>query len=49
MDRQDADKPMLPDQPIARRSLLKGVGAGALAVGAGGFLAACGSGGPSGA
>jgi branched-chain amino acid transport system substrate-binding protein len=44
MDRQDADKPMLPDQPIARRSLLKGVGAGALAVGAGGFLAACGSG-----
>jgi branched-chain amino acid transport system substrate-binding protein len=35
---------MLPDQPIARRSLLKGVGAGALAVGAGGILAACGSG-----
>jgi branched-chain amino acid transport system substrate-binding protein len=34
----------LPDQPIARRSLLKGVGAGALAVGAGGLLAACGSG-----
>jgi branched-chain amino acid transport system substrate-binding protein len=35
---------MLPDQPIARRSLLKGVGAGALAAGAGGILAACGSG-----
>jgi branched-chain amino acid transport system substrate-binding protein len=44
MDRQDADNPMLPDLPIARRSLLKGAGAGALAVGAGGFLAACGSG-----
>jgi branched-chain amino acid transport system substrate-binding protein len=36
--------PVLADQPIARRSLLRGVGAGALAVGAGGFLAACGSG-----
>jgi len=44
MDRQDADHTMLPDQPIARRSLLKGVGAGALAMGAGGLLAACGSG-----
>jgi branched-chain amino acid transport system substrate-binding protein len=44
MDRQDADNMMLPDQPIARRSLLKGAGAGALAIGAGGFLAACGSG-----
>jgi branched-chain amino acid transport system substrate-binding protein len=44
MDRQDADNVVLPDQPIARRSLLKGAGAGALAVGAGGFLAACGSG-----
>jgi branched-chain amino acid transport system substrate-binding protein len=44
MDRQDADNPMLPDLSIARRSLLKGAGAGALAVGAGGFLAACGSG-----
>jgi branched-chain amino acid transport system substrate-binding protein len=44
MDRQDAKKPVLPDQPIARRSLLKGAGAGALAVGSGGLLAACGSG-----
>jgi branched-chain amino acid transport system substrate-binding protein len=44
MDRQDADNAMLPDQPIARRSLLKGAGAGALAMGAGGLLAACGSG-----
>lgn len=44
MDRQDADHAMLPDHPIARRSLLKGVGAGALAMGAGGLLAACGSG-----
>ena len=34
----------LSEQPIARRSLLKGVGSGALAVGAGGLLAACGSG-----
>jgi branched-chain amino acid transport system substrate-binding protein len=44
MDRQGADDRMLRDQPIARRSLLKGVGAGALAVGAGGFLSACSSG-----
>jgi branched-chain amino acid transport system substrate-binding protein len=56
MDRQDADNTAWPDntvqpdniappdQPIGRRSLLKGVGAGALAVGAGGLLAACGSG-----
>ena len=61
MDRQDADHlvahsagqpeayPLLPGQPIGRRSLLKGVGAGALAVGAGGFLTACGSGGIKGA
>jgi len=34
----------LSDQAIGRRSLLKGVGAGALAVGTGGLLAACGSG-----
>ena len=52
MDRQGADDRMLRDQPIARRSLLKGMGAGALAVGAGGFLSACssgikGAGGPS--
>jgi branched-chain amino acid transport system substrate-binding protein len=44
MDRQEADDRMLADQSIARRSLLKGAGAGALAVGAGGFLSACGSG-----
>jgi branched-chain amino acid transport system substrate-binding protein len=44
MDRQGADDRMLRDQPIARRSLLKGVGAGTLAVGAGGFLSACSSG-----
>jgi branched-chain amino acid transport system substrate-binding protein len=44
MDRQEADDRMLRDQPIARRSLLKGMGAGALAVGAGGFLSACSSG-----
>lgn len=44
MDRQGADDRMLRDQPIARRSLLKGMGAGALAVGAGGFLSACSSG-----
>jgi branched-chain amino acid transport system substrate-binding protein len=43
MDRQETGDRMLRDQPIARRSLLKGVGAGALAVGAGGFLSACGS------
>jgi branched-chain amino acid transport system substrate-binding protein len=44
MDRQESDDRTLRDQPIARRSLLKGAGAGALAVGAGGFLSACGSG-----
>jgi branched-chain amino acid transport system substrate-binding protein len=44
MDRQGADDRMLRDQPIARRSLLKGAGAGTLAVGAGGFLEACSSG-----
>ncbi len=44
MDRQGPDDRMLRDQPIARRSLLKGVGAGTLAVGAGGFLSACSSG-----
>jgi branched-chain amino acid transport system substrate-binding protein len=47
MDRHDLDYPahqVLSDQPIGRRSLLKGAGVGALAVGAGGFLAACGSG-----
>src|SRR5215813_10090869 len=44
MDRHEADLPMPLDQPISRRSLLKGVGAGSLAVSAGGFLAACSSG-----
>jgi branched-chain amino acid transport system substrate-binding protein len=44
MDRQDADLPTAQDQPISRRSLLKGVGAGSLAVSAGGLFAACSSG-----
>ena len=44
MDRQEPDQPISLIQPISRRSLLKGVGAGTLAVGAGGALAACGSG-----
>ncbi|MGN6677816.1 MAG: ABC transporter substrate-binding protein, partial [Streptosporangiaceae bacterium] len=44
MDRHEADLPRPGDQPISRRSLLKGVGAGSLAVSAGGFLAACSSG-----
>jgi branched-chain amino acid transport system substrate-binding protein len=35
---------LLPEQRVARRSVLRGVGAGALAVGAGGILSACGSG-----
>jgi branched-chain amino acid transport system substrate-binding protein len=44
MDRQDADDRAQPGPVLGRRSLLKGAGAGALAIGAGGFLAACGSG-----
>ncbi len=44
MDRQDADPATPLDQSLSRRSLLKGVGAGTLAVGAGGLLAACSSG-----
>jgi branched-chain amino acid transport system substrate-binding protein len=44
MNRQEPDYSSLRDQPIARRSLLKGIGAGALAVGAGGVLSACSSG-----
>ena len=50
MDRQHAGprnplaQPSPLAQPISRRSLLKGVGAGSLAVGAGGVLAACSSG-----
>ena len=44
MNRQKPDEKVLPDQSIARRSVLKGMGAGAVALGAGGFLSACGSG-----
>jgi branched-chain amino acid transport system substrate-binding protein len=33
-----------PDQTVARRSVLKGLGVGAVAAGAGGVLSACGSG-----
>jgi branched-chain amino acid transport system substrate-binding protein len=53
MNRQEADLPMPQDQPISRRSLLKGASAGGLAVSASGLLAACSSGlkggGPAGA
>jgi branched-chain amino acid transport system substrate-binding protein len=44
MDRHDEDLGMPHDQPISRRSLLQGVGAGTFAVGASGLLAACSSG-----
>jgi branched-chain amino acid transport system substrate-binding protein len=44
MDRQDADNRAQPGPVLGRRTLLRGAGAGALAIGAGGFLAACGSG-----
>jgi branched-chain amino acid transport system substrate-binding protein len=44
MNRQKPDEKVVPDQSIARRSVLKGMGAGAVALGAGGFLSACGSG-----
>ncbi len=44
MDRQESDLPVVPGQSLSRRSLLQGVGAGALAVGSGGLLAACSSG-----
>src|SRR5215467_11308692 len=44
MNRQEADLPMRQDQPISRRSLLKGIGAGSLADSSGGILAACSSG-----
>jgi branched-chain amino acid transport system substrate-binding protein len=49
MDRQESADWTLRDRSITRRSLLKGVGAGTLAVGAGGLLAACGSSGIKGA
>jgi branched-chain amino acid transport system substrate-binding protein len=42
--RQGADSRRAPDQPIARRTVLRGMGAGAVALGSGGLLAACGSG-----
>ncbi len=42
MDRQEPDQPSSLDQ-ISRRSLIKGVGAGSLALTAGGLLAACSS------
>jgi len=42
MERQQADRPEALQ--VTRRSLLKGIGVGAVAAGAGGFLAACGSG-----
>ncbi len=44
MDRQETDQSSPVEQPISRRSLLKGVGAGTLAVSAGGLIAACSSG-----
>ena len=44
MDRQATGDAALRDQPIARRSLLRGIGTGALAMGAGGILSACSSG-----
>jgi branched-chain amino acid transport system substrate-binding protein len=42
MERQDADRP--GDLGVTRRSLIKGIGFGAVAAGAGGLLAACSSG-----
>jgi branched-chain amino acid transport system substrate-binding protein len=42
MDRQEPDQPSRLDQ-ISRRSLIRGVGAGTLALSAGGLLAACSS------
>ncbi len=44
MDRQEADLGTPQIQPISRRSLLKGMGAGTFAVSASGLLAACSSG-----
>lgn len=43
MDRQEPGQPISLGQPISRRSLIRGVGAGTLAVGTGGLLAACSS------
>lgn len=44
MDPQGTGDTTLPGQTVARRSVLRGVSAGALAAGAGGVLTACGSG-----
>ncbi|HEX9623602.1 MAG TPA: hypothetical protein VF979_04430, partial [Streptosporangiaceae bacterium] len=44
MNRHDADPGRPQDQPISRRSVLRGMGAGTFAVGASGLLAACSSG-----
>ena len=44
MDRQEADQAASGDGLVSRRSLLRGIGVGAIAAGAGGFLAACSSG-----
>jgi branched-chain amino acid transport system substrate-binding protein len=43
MEQQEADRPAI-DLGVSRRSLLKGIGFGAVAAGAGGLLAACSSG-----
>jgi branched-chain amino acid transport system substrate-binding protein len=45
MERPEEDRLISNDLQITRRSLLRGVGIGAAALGAGGALAACGSGG----
>ncbi len=44
MERQEADRLLPEDSQLTRRSLLKGIGFGAVAAGAAGALAACGSG-----
>src|SRR5215469_14245347 len=43
MDRQEPDQPISLAPPISRRSLLRSIGAGSLAVGTSGLLAACSS------
>ena len=44
MNAEETPARQLPGHSIARRSVLRGVGAGALATGAGGLVAACSSG-----
>lgn len=44
MDRQANGDGAPRNLPIARRSLLRGIGAGAIAMGAGGIVSACSSG-----